>query len=334
MSRTPLQAFAGLDFSPGRLFQTSDLDEARMLCGRVFSPHNLQIAGQASRFRSQMDHLRLGGLSLNRLTWGAAVSVDPDRLETYYLVSMPLRGQAWFSLGGRLTEVSAHRVGIVNADQRFRFEASEGFTQIALRVERHAIDAGWQALTGAPPSSPINFQCEAATSDSAWHALEPVMRSLARAAQETRQGPHSPFLHARLEELVVTTLLLNQPHTLSQELLRPAQNARPVHVRRAERFMLERLGAALTVSDVARACGISVRTLQMAFQRAHGCGPISWLRTQRLDRVHDALCSDSTPRPSIADTALCFGFTHLGEFSTAYRRRFGETASATMARRG
>lgn len=86
-------------------------------------------------------------------------------------------------------------------------------------------------------------------------------------------------------------------------------------------------------SGVARACGISVRTPQMAFQRAYGCGPMSWLRTQRLDRIHDALCSDSNPRATIADTALCFGFTHFGEFSTAHRRRFGETARATMAHR-
>lgn len=332
MSRTPLPAFAGLDFSSGRLFQTEDLDEARILCGRIFNPHDLQVTGQASRFRSQMDHLRLGRISLNRLTWGAPVRVDPDRLATYYLVSMPVRGHARFSLGGKLTEVSPNRIGIVNAAQRFRFDASEGFAQIVLRIERSAIDAGWQALTGTPSSTPVDFQCGASTSDAAWHALEPVMRSLAHAAQDARQGPHLPFLHARLEELVVTTLLLNQPHTHSEQLLRPLKNAKPIHLRRAEQFMQERLGETLTVSDVARACGISIRTLQAAFHSTHGCGPMSWLRTQRLERVHEVLCSAPNARVTITDTALRFGFAHLGEFSKAYRQQFGETPSVTLSR--
>lgn len=332
MSRTPLQAFARLDFGLGRLFQTNDLDEARILCGRVFNPHDLHVTGQAGRFSSRMDHFRLGNMSLNRLTWGASVSVDPDRLATYYLVSMPVHGHARFSLGGKLTEVSANCVGIVSAAQRFRFDASKDFEQIALRIERSAIDEGWHALTGQAPSDPIDFQCGVSTSDSAWHGLEPVMRALATAAQYAHPGAQLPFLHAKLEELVVTTLLLNQPHTLSEQLLRPMQEARPVHVRRAEQFMQERLGDTITVSDVARACGVSIRTLQAAFHGAYGCGPMSWLRTQRLQRVHDALRTEPHAYATIADTALRFGFTHLGEFSKAYRQQFGETPSATLFR--
>lgn len=333
MSKTPLYAFAGLDFSPGRLFRTEDLDEARLLCGRVFNPHDLRVTGQTKRFCSQMDHLHLGPISLNRLTWGAPVSVDPDRLGTYYLVSMPVRGHARFNLGGKVTEVSSHCVGVVNANQRFRFEASEGFEQIALRIERSAVDAGWQALTGRRPDGPIDFACGVATSDSAWNAIEPVMRSLANAAQNSPAGLHTPFLHARLEELIVNTLLLNQPHTYSEQLMRTPQKAKAAHLSRAEQFMQERLCEKLTLSDVARACGISTRTLQEAFHNGHGSGPMSWLRTQRLHCIHDALLNDSDISATVADTALRFGFTHFGEFSKAYRLHFGETASMTLSRR-
>lgn len=334
MSRTPLYAFAGLDFSSGRLFRTKDLDEARMLCGRVFNPHDLQVTGQARQFCSQMEHLRLGSLSLNRLTWGAPVHVDPDRLDTYYLVSMPVRGHATFSLGGKLTEVSPHCVGIVNANQRFRFDASDGFEQIALRIERSAIDAGWLALTGRPPDGPIDFACGVATSEPAWQAIEPVIRSLVNAVQLPADGPHLPFLHARLEELVATTLLLNQPHTYSGQLLGLPQKSRPAHLRRAERFMLERMCDVITVSEVASACGTSIRTLQEAFRNAHGFGPMSWLRIQRLNRIHDALLDDTVNSTTVADTAHRFGFTHLGEFSKAYRLQFGETPGSTLSRRG
>ena len=270
-------------------------------------------------------------MSLNRLTWGASVSVDPDRLASYYLVSMPIRGNARFSLDGKLTEVSPQCVGIVNATQRFRFDASERFEQIALRIERDAIDKGWQALTGHAVTAPIVFRCGAATSDSTWHALEPVMRSLAHAAQHACEGPQISHLHARLEELVVTTLLLNQPHTHSEQLLRPIHEVKPTLVRRAEQFMLERLSDSLTVSDVARSCCVSIRTLQAAFHSANGCGPMTWLKTRRLQSVHDALCSNPKPRGAVTEAAMRFGFTHLGEFSRAYRQQFGETPSVTLA---
>ena len=332
MSGTPQRTFANLDFSSGRLFHTTDLDEVRAQCGRIFSPHEIQVTDQARRFHSKMDHLRLGRMSLNRLTWGASVSVDPDRLASYYLVSMPIRGNARFSLDGKLTEVSPRCVGVVNATQRFRFDASEGFEQIALRIERDAIDKGWEALTGQAVSAPIVFRCGASTSDSTWHALEPVMRSLVHAAQHACEGPHISHLHARLEELVVTTLLLNQPHTHSEQLLRPTHATKPALVRRAEQFMLERLGDSLTVSEVARGCCVSVSTLQAAFHRANGCGPMSWLKAQRLQSVHEALCSNPNAHGAVTNAAMRFGFTHLGEFSKAYRQRFGETPSVTLSR--
>jgi AraC-like DNA-binding protein len=332
MALTPLQTFSGLDFGPGHLFQTSDLDEARILCGRVLNPHDLRVTGQAQPFRSRMHHLRLGGLSLNRLTWGAPVAVDPDRLGSYYLLSMPVKGRARFKLDGQETEVSPGCVGVVNAVQRFSFEASAGFEQVALRIERRAVDAGWEALTGVAPSRAINFQCGLATSGSAWRAVEPVMRLLAQALAQGRPGPQVAHLQARLEELVVTTLLLNQPHSQSDQLFQADVKLRPAVVRRAEAYMDERLAEPVTVSEVARASGVAVRTLQTAFRAAHGCGPMAWLKVQRLQAVRDSLRACVGARSSVTDTALQFGFTHLGEFSKAYRLQFGETARETLRR--
>ena len=334
MYETPLSTFSDVDFHAGRLFSTHDLDEARVLCGRVFNPHDLKVTGAATQFRSQMDHLRIGDLSLNRLSWGAAVHVDPDQLQTYYLISMPIQGQAQFCMDGVRTQVSPRCMGVVNASQRFHFDATEGFTQIALRIERQAVDAGWQALSGQAPETPIDFDCGIDTSSSTWQALAPVMRTLGLAANNQKVGTNAHFLHAKLEELVVMTLLLNQNHSHGAQLWHPAKTIKPGHVKRAELYMQERLGQALTVSEVARASHVSVRSLQAAFQQAHGCGPMAWLRKQRLLAVRQALGTASNQHCTVADTALRFGFTHLGEFSKAYVQSFGETARTTLARCG
>jgi transcriptional regulator GlxA family with amidase domain len=133
-----------------------------------------------------------------------------------------------------------------------------------------------------------------------------------------------------LEDVLATTLLLNQPHSLARQRL-PAIGTVGARVRRAETYMLERLGDTLTLTGIANAVGVPTRTLQWAFQSAHGMGPMQWLRRQRLLSVREAL--QHQPGLRIADTALAFGFSHLGEFSRQYREEFRETPSDTVRRR-
>ncbi len=61
--------------------------------------------------------------------------------------------------------------------------------------------------------------------------------------------------------------------------------------------------------------------------------PYPRLREQRLIAVHRDLLGASAASTRVTDTALAYGFSHLGEFSKAYRRRFGEQPSRTLARR-
>ena len=325
--------FAGIDFDRGLLFDTADLDEARDRCARVFNPHRLQVLGAARRLHSRMEHLPLGPLSLNRLTWGAPVAVDPDRLERYYLLSIATRGHALFDLGGRPTPVSARCAGLVSSAPRFRFTASDDFEQVVVRVERNAVDDAWLALAGRPAEAPIDFDCALPLDGPAWRAAEPALEMLAAGVRGDFAGAGLAHLAARVQDLLLTTLLLRQPHSLRAALV-PAERALPLHLRRAEAWMRERLDQPLTLAQVARAGGVAMRTLQAAFQHQHGLGPMQWLRRERLQAVRAALLADPAPRPSVTQAARRFGFTHLGEFARAYRRAFGEAPSQTLARRG
>ncbi|MNT90626.1 transcriptional regulator EutR [compost metagenome] len=51
------------------------------------------------------------------------------------------------------------------------------------------------------------------------------------------------------------------------------------------------------------------------------------LRNRRLDAVRARLLEQ--PGHCVTDTALEFGFGHLGRFSSYYRERFGELPSQT-----
>lgn len=167
---------------------------------------------------------------------------------------------------------------------------------------------------------------------SSWKALEPVLRLIAESARGELGDASLRHVNARLQDVLLTTLLLSQPHSHMRD--RPSRDrAAPACLKRAKAYMVDRMEQPLTLMAVAQAAGVPARTLQSAFQMAEDMGPMQWLRARRLHAVREALlCEDEDVR-RVTDAALRFGFTHLGEFSQQYRRAFGETPSETLARR-
>lgn len=80
----------------------------------------------------------------------------------------------------------------------------------------------------------------------------------------------------------------------------------------------------ISVSDVASACHISQRGLQMRFETVLGRTPVAAIRDARLDRVRDMLLRTSTSISVICN--LC-GFQSQSYMKTEFRKKFGMTPS-------
>jgi len=109
----------------------------------------------------------------------------------------------------------------------------------------------------------------------------------------------------------------------------------PWYVTVAERYAVERLADSLTMATLARAAGVSARTLQDGFQKFRGYSPMQYLREQRMLAVRRELMAPKHAT-SVTDIALKWGMNHLGRFSAYYSNQFGEMPSETlrMARLG
>ena len=83
------------------------------------------------------------------------------------------------------------------------------------------------------------------------------------------------------------------------------------------------------VGELAALCGVAPRTLQKHFHRFLDQAPLAFLRDLRLDCVRQELLRGA-PDTSITEIATRYGFVHLGRFAIQYRRRYGETPSATL----
>jgi transcriptional regulator GlxA family with amidase domain len=101
--------------------------------------------------------------------------------------------------------------------------------------------------------------------------------------------------------------------------------------RRAVDFIVNRLDEPMSIQRLARASGLSTRTLHRVIRRHYGVSPMGLLRRARLARVRRELLAAS-PGTTVTTAALSCGFSHLGRFSQCYARQFGESPSDTLRR--
>jgi transcriptional regulator GlxA family with amidase domain len=148
-------------------------------------------------------------------------------------------------------------------------------------------------------------------------------------------GPEAvnPLAAAALREQVMFTLLLGQSNSLTPALRRRPGPARRSTVGDAAELMRVRADEPLTIEEVARAVGLSVRALHAGFRRELDRSPKQYLQQIRLERAHAALvAAEPGAGPRVIDVAYRWGFSHPGRFATAYRATYGEPPAATLAR--
>ena len=139
------------------------------------------------------------------------------------------------------------------------------------------------------------------------------------------------FAELMFQSLAVL-LLESVPHNYSAALARPVAPAIPKHVKRAIDFMIVNVSMPMTIADVARESGCSLRSLHLGFQQYKGISPLQFLRQIRLEGVRRDLIGDGD-HSTISQIAQRWGFTHMGLFAALYRDAFGQSPSEAMQSR-
>lgn len=317
-------------FEPRHLMLASgNLDEVVESCTRTLRPHRLLLRGKSAKLATRLHHVQIGRLSLNRLCYGGDVTVTPFvPEEDNFLITLPLHGAAQFHYGNASAGVAPRRGAIVGPYREFRFDIDSGFDQIVLRLDRRRVETVCASLSGAETVAPVNFELALTDMPNFWSKLLEAATSLSTSGMVLDH----PRLFVHLEELIIETLLLTQPNNFTSTVSADGDRAHSRQVRRAMEYMREHIAEPLRMSEVARVCGLSLRSLQAGFQRDLGISPRQWLRTQRLERVHAILSTAPRGSVTVTEVALQWGFFHLGEFAAHFKARFGEKPSDVLAK--
>jgi AraC-like DNA-binding protein len=310
-----------------------DLDEVRAGVGRVFCEHRLRLAGAACALDTRLYYRPLRSLGIGRMSYGAAVDIDPGMLRDFYLLQMPTRGHEAVEVAGQRVWSTPGTASLVSPQQDFRMRHGADTEKLFLRVERAALERQYSRLYGQPLQGTLAFAPGIALDAGPGSSVRRLLQWLAGEASGGLLLEQT-LCAASIEDMVLTALLDGLPHNQRPTPASASMGVSPRVVRRARDFIEQHIDEALCVGDIAAHVGVSARGLHFAFRKYNATTPMAYLRDLRLDRVRaDLLRGDDTGAAhSVTATAVRWGFTHLGQFAASYRRRFGELPSQTRQR--
>ena len=308
--------------------RSTDLDEFRdRLCG-VYYPARVETLDR----RVGLERSRLCAASLQHLTFGyvrfgAPAVVDCGPLSHSYHVNVPLSGEVASVCGRQETVATPTRAAVFTPSGNTVLPRwSDDAAQFCLRIDRFMLERELEAMLDRPVGEihfAIGFDLQSEPAQS-WLA---TVRLLASEFDRSGSLLEQPLTQAYFERLIMTGLLVAHVHNYSELLRSPRPPAPPRAVKKALALIESQPEQPLTVTDLARAAGVSARSLQAGFMHHLDMSPMAYLREVRLRRAHAELQAGAT---TVTDAAYGAGFTHLSRFAELYRQRFGVCPSETL----
>lgn len=318
-----------------RRVATCDVEEAAEQVGRIFCPHRLAPQRSAAPdFHALHNCAGFDGFSVNYVSYGGTVSIDPGCLERFFLLQVPLAGSARIRTAARDIESSPGKTAsLLSPTIPTQMAWQDGCAQLILLIERKLLEQRAAALAGRAVQA-VEFEPAVDLRAKPARALQGQIETLVDLAE--RNGPDrpiSPVAAADHREALLDALLGGQRHSLSRAIATFSGRIEtlPGALRRARDCLHANATEPLDLVQLADAAGIGVRALQLGFQRHFGVTISAMLLDMRLAQLNARLRS-SPPDARIIEIAFDLGFTHLGRMSGAYRAKFGETPSATLRR--
>ncbi|PZE86777.1 AraC family transcriptional regulator [Curtobacterium sp. MCBD17_032] len=235
----------------------------------------------------------------------------------------------WITRGSGVLDVGRNEIHLTPGQPQmwpghaFDF-AFEDYDQRLVQVNRTAVDE--IAAERGLAVSRTNFDHTARPDDGAMRQWRQTVQLISATTMDRNA---SPLLQAEMSRLAAVSLLELYPQATAEmpaELLLP-QNAR---IRMVAEYVHAHAHLPITSTDLATLANLSLRALQVAFNRVLGMSPNAYIRSVRLSRIRQELLHADPVTTNVSDIARAWGFAHAGRFSAAYAQQYGEYPRDTL----
>jgi AraC-like DNA-binding protein len=314
------------------VLSSTDVDEAQSLLSEVYLPSTFTPPVRAPDLDVQLNVIKIGRITAGFLRFGDAMRIRTAEAANYHL-DIPTAGSAVMRSGlGRPVYATPTTGAVFMPGRPADLDCDRDCAQICLMFPRNELHAELESLLGAPASRPLEFSRPMDLATPAGATFVETLRLIDSASAPGNRLLEHPLAALRLEQTLALALLLTQPNNYSAALDKTPKTSGRRPVARAIESIRARPEHPWTVATLAAEVAVSVRSLQAGFARSVGQTPMRYLQQVRLERVHAELTQAEPGATTITETAMRWGFTHLGRFANQYRTTFGELPSATLAR--
>lgn len=310
---------------------TSDVDEAHEKIANLFCSHDLVPQTRGTSVDMKLRSLHRGDIGIEYLDYGAEVRIEPQGLETFHLIQIPLMGRARMEVGSTAVDSNPRMATVPPVDRPFSMTWDHGTPHLIVYVRRLALAAVAEQVYGeaAGKAMDLGYSMNLATEPGRAFLRSVVELHDDMISQSQVTAP--PFVQRLLADSMMSRLLMAMDRSPATAAGRNLESES--RLIRGFRELLERHAAEdLSVPDIAECLGVSVRTLQTALRAECGASPTELLRRVRLDRARDMLLASDPREQTIISIAERCGFSHQGRFSAMYLDTFGELPSESLRR--
>ena len=310
--------------------RTNDLEEARHGAAKILCQNNLYNLDTTGSLNTSIYYRRIGGIGIGRMSYGGDVTIKPGCFENFSLIQMPIRGEEKIELGNNKILCTPQTGIVINPYIKSIINHTAGTEKLIIRIDRSLLESTCQQILGRTLRDNLEFDAAMPLNTQAGNRWLRMVSWIYDYLSEDEDLP--PLMVAQIESNLVNMLLSNQPHNYSDELLNDTPSLAPFFIKRVERYIEENAHEPITINEMAEYAGVSSRSLFTSFRRYRNTSPMRYLKEVRLRYVNEELQRGATGSETVTAVAFKWGFSHLGHFTTDYKRRFGESPSETLAR--
>lgn len=308
---------------------TGDVGAARAWLAERYAAHELRCDDQSNGFRFIHASVPIKHGTANLLQYGSSVDIEPEVFPDFYMLEMPLVGGVDLTIPSRPTTSTHPGCALFIPPQvSFASHWRKSTQQFMLKLNASDVQQHWRALvqdetTHLPPVVPvIDFDC-----DEGWRVQQTLLLLKAEFERCLTSGRDlvstSPVSSAVLDS-VLDYIRIRYRETYDAESHVPL----PGPLVKALSIIRHRFADDLSIMDLARASGISERSMFSHFAEFLGTSPMRYLEQKRLEHARGLLLQGKGP---VHAAARASGFRHMGRFSCSYKRTFGEKPSHTLS---
>lgn len=312
-------------------YRTDDLDAARAHIGALFVPHHLEVIGRQQVLDVCISCARIEGVALVYHRHGASVRVRPPLLRDFFLLQIPLRGEAEVKIGRHEISCNPRQAFMISPNHEADMRFGQGCEQLIVRIGKSDLERQLERQLGRHIVSPLEFSPAVPLTTAGAQEITSLLRFMTTSLVEKNGICSSGIARSHMVSLLMSGLLTCLDHNYREELANGGgRRVKPAYVAKAQEYMKQNIGQAIGPEEVAAAVRVSTRALFVGFKNHLNTTPMRYLKDLRLDMVRDTLMNLEPQRASITTVAMDYGFHHLGHFCAAYKERFGEQPRETV----